>query len=157
MTDQAKPNINVTPLIDVLLVLLIIFMVIAPSKPSAFKAKVPAAQQQSQPVEPHPYTLIVKINPDASLALNREEKLGTITEPQKLMAKLGEVFAWRAQNRIYDDSLAAREDLSEDEKILRTVFIKAPKNFAYGEVAKVVDAVKQTGANPVGLQTDALE
>ena len=37
-----KPNINVTPLIDVLLVLLIIFMVVSPLKPSTFKTKIPA-------------------------------------------------------------------------------------------------------------------
>lgn len=37
-----KPNINVTPLIDVLLVLLIIFMVVTPLKPSSFKARVPS-------------------------------------------------------------------------------------------------------------------
>ncbi|MEQ1646799.1 MAG: biopolymer transporter ExbD, partial [Pyrinomonadaceae bacterium] len=39
-----KPTINVTPLIDVLLVLLIIFMVVTPLKPSAFKTRVPAEQ-----------------------------------------------------------------------------------------------------------------
>ena len=39
---MTRPNINVTPLIDVLLVLLIIFMVVAPLKPSSFKARVPS-------------------------------------------------------------------------------------------------------------------
>lgn len=154
---EAKPNINVTPLIDVLLVLLIIFMVIAPSKPSAFKAKIPAEPQNQPELKENINALIVKINPDASLTLNREDDLGTINEPQKLMEKLVEVFERRRQIGIYDETLATREDLSENEKVLRTVFIKAPKNFAYGEVAKIVDAVKQTGANPVGLQLDALE
>jgi biopolymer transport protein TolR len=44
----ATPNINVTPLIDVLLVLLIIFMVITPSKPSRFEAKVPAEPKDEE-------------------------------------------------------------------------------------------------------------
>ena len=55
----ATPKINVTPLIDVLLVLLIIFMVISPLKPSRFEAKVPAEpkDQQDVNVKPNPLTL----------------------------------------------------------------------------------------------------
>ena len=61
---DAKPNINVTPLIDVLLVLLIIFMVITPLKPSRFEAKVPAEpkDEQTADVKPNPLTLVVAIN-----------------------------------------------------------------------------------------------
>jgi biopolymer transport protein ExbD len=154
MTD-AKPNINVTPLIDVLLVLLIIFMVISPSKPSTFKAKVPAESKPDN-LEPNPNTLIVTINADSSLKLNQEDS-GSIAEPQSLMEKLSAKFEERLQIGIYDENLAGRNDLSNDEKVLKTVFIKAPKNFAYGEVAKVVDAVKLSGANPVGLQIDGLD
>ena len=47
-TGGAVPNINVTPLIDVLLVLLIIFMAITPLKPSRFEAKVPAEPNDQQ-------------------------------------------------------------------------------------------------------------
>ena len=46
--DEATPNINVTPLIDVLLVLLIIFMIITPVKPSRFEAKVPAEPKKQE-------------------------------------------------------------------------------------------------------------
>ncbi len=57
----ATPEINVTPLIDVLLVLIIIFMVITPLKPSRFEAKVPAEpkpeDQQVDP-KPNPLTLV---------------------------------------------------------------------------------------------------
>ena len=153
--SEAKPNINVTPLIDVLLVLLIIFMVISPSKPSSFKAKVP---QESKPdnLEPHPNTLIVTINADSSLKLNQEDS-GSIAEPQNLMEKLSAKFEERSETGIYDENLVKRNDLSNEEKVLKTVFIKAPKNFSYGEVAKVVDAVKLSGANPVGLQIDGLD
>ena len=58
-SQGATPNINVTPLIDVLLVLLIIFMVITPLKPSRFEAKVPAEpkDQQDVNVKPNPLTL----------------------------------------------------------------------------------------------------
>ncbi len=61
----ATPNINVTPLIDVLLVLLIIFMVITPLKPSRFEAKVPAEPKDEQiqvEPKPNPLTLVVGVN-----------------------------------------------------------------------------------------------
>ena len=52
-----KPEINVTPLIDVLLVLLIIFMVVAPLKPSSFKARVPAKSKDVADMHENPKTL----------------------------------------------------------------------------------------------------
>jgi biopolymer transport protein ExbD len=156
--SEAKPNINVTPLIDVLLVLLIIFMVISPSKPAAFKAKVPQEAPPNQaPLKDNPNALIVRINPDSSLTLNRDNDSGTILEPQVLIEKLKRTFQERLESGIYDENLAKRGDLSNEEKVLKTVFIKAPKSLAYGEVTKVVDAVKLAGANPVGLQIDDLD
>jgi len=143
-----KPNINVTPLIDVLLVLLIIFMVISPAKPTAFKAKVPAEPTNAPDLEPHPNSLIVTVNADNSLTLNRENEMGTVEDSEIVIAKLREVFEFRAQNGIL------RPDSNEIEK---TVFIKAPKNLNYGSVAKVVDAVKLSGAQPIGLQIDDLQ
>ena len=60
-SGAASPRINVTPLIDVLLVLLIIFMVITPVKPSRFEAKVPAEPKDEQQldVKPNPLTLVI--------------------------------------------------------------------------------------------------
>jgi len=143
-----RPNINVTPLIDVLLVLLIIFMVISPAKPTAFKAKVPAEPTNEQPLEPNINYLVVTVNADNSLTLNRDNGMGTVEESEKVIAKLREVFEYRSQNGIL------RPDSNEVEK---TVFIKAPKNLNYGSVAKVVDAVKLSGAQPIGLQIDDLQ
>lgn len=145
---QTKPNINVTPLIDVLLVLLIIFMVISPLKPSSFKANIPSEPKPDTTVNPNPDTLIVSINPDLSLKLNLEKNLGKVGEPDNLIAKLSETFKERAENGVM------RAGTNEIEK---TVFIKAPRTLAYGEVAKVVDAVKLAGASPIGLQIDNLE
>jgi biopolymer transport protein ExbD len=130
-------------------------MVISPSKPSTFKARVPP-ETKTDDLLPNPNALIVTINPDSSLKLNQEDS-GSIAEPQNLMEKLSAEFRERSETGIYDENLAKRNDLSNEEKVLKTVFIKAPKNFAYGEVAKVVDAVKLSGANPVGLQIDGLE
>ena len=62
------PAINVTPLIDVLLVLLIIFMVVAPLRPSRFKALVPEEPRPVHPPPaPNPLTLVVAINRDLRL------------------------------------------------------------------------------------------
>ncbi|MGI9036603.1 MAG: biopolymer transporter ExbD [Pyrinomonadaceae bacterium] len=153
---ESRPNINVTPLIDILLVLLIIFMAISPLKPARFEAKVPA-ESKDQMIDPNPKTLIVTINPDSSLALNGERDLGTIAEPQKLVARLSETFRKRLENHVYADGIELKTNLPENEKILKTVFIKAPRSLAYGEAVKVIDSVKISGANPIGLQIDELQ
>ncbi len=49
-----------------------------------------------------------------------------------------------------------RIDLPESLRIEKTVFIKAPRSIAYGDVAKVIDGIKGAGANPIGLQLDNL-
>jgi len=153
---MTKPDINVTPLIDVLLVLLIIFMVVAPKKPTDIKAHLPQEPKQEAFVEAHPHTLVVAINEDSSLRLNNAVDMGTIQEPEKLMAKLAQVFAERAENRLYAAGMETRNDVTESEKILKVVFIKAPRAMDYGNVVKVIDAVKMSGANPISLQIDDL-
>jgi biopolymer transport protein ExbD len=148
--ESAVPNINVTPLIDVLLVLLIIFMVISPSKPSRFEAKVPAEpkpEDQNVLLKPNPNTLIVFIDKEGKLRLNQDD-MGNVADSSNLTNKLSEVFKIREQSGVF------REGTNEIEK---TVFIKAPRSVKYGEVAKVVDAVKSAQAQPVGLQIDDLE
>ena len=151
-----KPAINVTPLIDVLLVLLIIFMVMSPLKPSTFKAKVPQPPKDTANVEPHPHTLVVALESDSSLRLNAEKNLGTVEEAGKLIQRLQNIFRERRENMIYAENAARDAKLSEDEKIEKTVFIRAPRAAGYGEVAKVIDAVKLSGASPISLQIDDL-
>jgi len=151
------PNINVTPLIDVLLVLLIIFMVAAPLKPHQFTAKVPAEQQHDLPLTPNINTLVVTIEPDRTLRLNSLTDMGSVNDVSKLSAKLVALFAERTKNRVYRTEMIDRVDLPEQLRIEKTVFIKAPRNLPYGEVMKVMDGLKATGAAPIGLQTDALQ
>src|SRR5688500_7700177 len=143
---MTKPDINVTPLIDVLLVLLIIFMVVAPSKPTDFKTKIPQEPKDIATQSANNNTLVVTISAESKLSLNRETNLGTIAEPDKLIERMRRVFEERTINRSYDAALALRSDLPESEKILKTVFIKAPRGTAYGSVVKVIDAVKISGA-----------
>ncbi len=154
--SRAKPYINVTPFIDILLVLLIIFMVITPVRPSRFKALVPQQTPPADNLEPHPWTLVVAVDHERRLSLNTQPGFGSIDEPARLVAELTRVFRERRENgaqRILSPSSAGTPpgDLVE-----RTVFIKAPRALPYGEVARVIDAVRDAGASPVGLQIDDL-
>src|SRR5215204_5284647 len=145
------PNINVTPLIDVLLVLLIIFMVAAPLKPHRFQAKLPSPPD-NQPVTANPQTLVVTVNDDRTLQLNSLSDMGTVDDMSKLNQALVSLFAERFKNHSYRADLATRNDLPEKDRIERTVFIKAPRSLPYGEVARLIDGLKGTGAEPIGLQ-----
>jgi biopolymer transport protein TolR len=146
--SKAVPYINVTPLIDVLLVLLIIFMVVTPLKPKRFKTLIPE-QQQNTPADatPSKLTLRVDILKDSKLQLNGED-FGSINDTGKLSARLSDVLRQREEQRVTKFGT----DIIE-----KTVFIKAPESFKYGDVVKVIDAVKGAGATPVGLQVDALD
>ena len=151
-----KPHINVTPLIDVLLVMLIIFMVAAPLKPHSFSAKLPA-EPDGRILQPNIHTLLVTIAPDGSLKLNGlSEDVGTVNDTSKLSVFLTSLFAQRLANHVYKDELRSRIDLPEAQRIVKTVFIKAPRSVSYGDVAKVIDGLKGAGAEPVGLQLDNL-
>lgn len=130
-----QPDINVTPLIDVLLVLLIIFMVITPMKPHKFETKIPEKPPDTLPedVQPDPSLLVVTISKERKIELNSQgmsaEELGT---------KL-------------------RDELSRRPDDRKTLFIKAPKDIPYGFVVNIIDIVKGAGASPIGLQIDYLE
>ncbi|HEX8144880.1 MAG TPA: biopolymer transporter ExbD [Pyrinomonadaceae bacterium] len=158
LKDEQKrsPYINVTPLIDVLLVMLIIFMVVTPQKPSRFKAMVPEPPDD-RTLPPNPTTLVVTIDKDLRLRLNGlEEDFGTVNDTSKLNAALVKLFQERREAHLYRDDMATRPGLTEDERTLKTVFIKAPRSISYGAVARVIDGVKGAGADPLGLQIDDL-
>jgi biopolymer transport protein ExbD len=135
-TTEAVPYINMTPLIDVLLVLLIIFMVISPQKPHRFEAKVPERPPENQPdVQPDPLALVVIVPREGNVfKLNTEELPG--------LEKLYERLFFNIDKRPLDR---------------RSVFIKAPRSVPFGEVVKVIDMVKKTGAQPIGLQIEGLD
>jgi biopolymer transport protein ExbD len=151
----AKPNINVTPLIDVLLVMLIIFMVAAPLRPSRFLSKVPAPPTDDH-VDPPPLGLVVTINSDRTLLLNGKTDMGTVYDMSKLSAKLVSVFEERLKNHAYRFDLRDRTDIPEGLRVEKTVFIKAPRAIPYADVIRVLDGIKGAGAVPVGLQLDDL-
>ncbi|MGH9949233.1 MAG: biopolymer transporter ExbD [Pyrinomonadaceae bacterium] len=136
-----RPTINVTPLIDVLLVLLIIFMVVTPTKPSDIDARIPSEPKSDKPIRENPNTLVVIYETDGTIMLNREASVATIDDMLAMTSRLHEVFEQR--------------DLNGNRE--RTVFIKAPPTLDYGSVVKMIDAIKASGADPISLQIDGIE
>jgi biopolymer transport protein ExbD len=157
-STRAVPYINVTPLIDVLLVVLIIFMVVTPLKPSSFKADVPTQRDPNEDVsklKPNPLTLVVSITPDLQIKLN-QEAMGSVNDTSALSAKLQQTFSQRREQHAYKVGMETATNVPEDQRIEKTVFVKAPRALHYGDVVKVIDAIKGAGASPVGLQVDDL-
>src|ERR1044071_3728181 len=102
-STTAVPYINVTPLIDVLLVLLIIFMVVTPLKPSRFQADIPTQRDPNEDLsklKPNPLTLVVSIASDLSIKLN-ENSVGSVNDVAPLAQRLSLVFAQRKEQRAY--------------------------------------------------------
>src|SRR4029079_12208923 len=125
-SSKAVPNINVTPLIEVLLVMLIIFMVITPLKPSRFQADIPTQRDPNEDLsqlKPNPLTLVVSIAPDLSIKLN-QDALGSVNDTAPLSQRLALVFAQRKDQRAYKIGMETRTDLKEEDRIERTVFVK---------------------------------
>jgi biopolymer transport protein ExbD len=133
----APPNINVTPLIDVLLVLLIIFMVIQPQKEAKFESQIPQKPQDTKDsVVPPSDLLMVDVKMSGSELDQQVELNSKPMTLQELATTL-------------KDLLEQRPD--------KTVFIKAPKDKQYGDIVAVIDTVKGAGAQPIGLQIDYLQ
>jgi biopolymer transport protein ExbD len=157
-SSKAVPYINVTPLIDVLLVVIIIFMVITPLKPSRFQADIPTQRDPNEDLsqlKPNPLTLVVSISNDLQLKLN-QENIGSVNDTTPLSQRLAQVFQLRKEQRAYKPGMETRTDLPDSERLEKTVFVKAPRSLKYGDVVKVIDAIKGAGATPVGLQVDDL-
>ena len=154
---HARPHINVTPLIDVLLVMLIIFMVAAPLKPSRFLTKIPSQPDETHRDLPAPIdSLVVTIKMDRTLMLNGLTDMGSVYDTSKLSTTLFDLFQKRLANHAYRWDLHDRNDLSEALRIQKSVFIRAPRALPYADVVRVLDSIKGAGASPIGLQIDDL-
>ncbi|HKX32770.1 MAG TPA: biopolymer transporter ExbD [Blastocatellia bacterium] len=130
----AIPEINVTPLIDVLLVLLIIFMVLGPAHHRKFEARVQEKAKPNETPNPPDFPLVVTINRAGGYLLNQQAA---------------------ATLEILGDRLRRALDGRPSES--KAVFVKAPRQSDYGEVVRVIDVMKTAGSAPIGLQIEGLE
>lgn len=103
----------------------------------------------------NPLTLVVSITGDRKLELNRQPT-GAVEDTEVLGAFLSRIFKERKEDRAYKPGMETRTDLTEDERVEKTITIKAIKSANYGDIVRVVDAVKGAGANPIILQLDDL-
>ncbi len=133
----APPDINVTPLVDVLLVLLIIFFVIQPQREAKFESQIPQKPQENQENAPVPPSDLLMV--DVKSGIGMEQTVELNSKPMSLV-ELSETLK---------SLLEQRPD--------KAVFLKAPKDKPYDDIVKVIDAMKGAGAQPIGLQVDFLQ
>jgi biopolymer transport protein TolR len=126
-----KCDINITPYIDILLVLLIIFMVITPVRQMDLDVKVPqpAPEDQTKNVV-DPSVIVVSVGESAQIAINQDQ-----TDIGSLGAKLQEIYSARAN---------------------KNMFISASPKLPYGDVVKVIDIAKGAGVGDIGLIIEAI-
>lgn len=119
-------QINVTPLVDVMLVLLVIFMVTAPMMQQGVQVNLPKADTKGMTAQED--TVIVTVDKDGRTFINKDEVPGG-----DLRAKLAEMFATRTK---------------------KEVFLKADSGVPYGEVVRAMAEIKGAGIERLGMVTE---
>jgi len=128
----ARADINVTPMVDILLVLLIIFMVISPLVTHGLDANIPQPPPPGQQVqEPNDRTIVVSIDDSENLKINQE----AVTK-DKLGDRLTDIF--KARNE-------------------RTMFVQADPKLFFNSIVDVIDIAKGAGVDKIGLITEKIQ
>jgi biopolymer transport protein TolR len=122
-----KAEINVTPMIDVLLVLIIIFMVITPITPRGLDAIIPQNSPQNSPHEPLRHDIVISVSAGHQIRLNQEP-----LDLDALAARLLTLFKTGASD---------------------AVFVRGDKDLPFGDVAQVMDIARGAGVRRIGLMT----
>lgn len=126
--------------------------------PSLLRVQIPVEPDPNDDLsklKPNPLTLVVSISLDLKLELNREP-MGTATDTAKLTQTLTRIFQARKEQHAYKPGMETRTDVPEDERIEKTIVVKATRSNKYGDVVRLIDAIRGAGANPVVLQIDDL-
>ena len=131
-TDHLQSEINVTPMVDIMLVLLIIFMVVTPFLQQGITVAIPRDLR----------------NPDEDQAINKESSV-IISVP-----KDNEYYMGKKKVNLDDLKSAVEKALSTKKEEDKIVYIKSGIDVSYGEVVKVINAVREKGVDRIGLVAD---
>ena len=131
-TKKIMVDINITPLIDVLLVLIIIFMVITPLTPNGLDALVPQPNKNETPPSEDIQNRTVVVSMDAAKQIKINQD---VTDVRNLGSRLVDIFKTRND---------------------RIIFVKGDATLKFGEVAQLIDIAKGAGVDKIGLITKEL-
>ncbi len=121
-----RADINVTPFIDILLVLLVIFMTISPNERTGLNAAIPQPPPPG-PEQPQENVIVLSMDRNGIIRINQDE-----VEPSSLIERLQDIFKTRND---------------------RTMFVQADDELLFNDVAQLIDAARSAGVNRIGLMT----